>query len=107
MVEAEGKSLHFIKKVAQRDKFIREKIGVGNVIKEFVVDRGHKDGEEIHSLTDTGVIVIKNKEQGKVITEIIARPEQIRKLYKASGEHPPRYVLRRAYWNNANGYNER
>ena len=45
MIEAEEKSLHFIKKVAQRDKFIREKIGVGNVIKEFVVDRGHKDGE--------------------------------------------------------------
>lgn len=47
------------------------------VIKLAVVDKGHKNGEEIHVIYNNGVIKIYNARTHKFITVLIARVPQI------------------------------
>lgn len=92
---------------AERHRFIQEHIGEGNIVDSFVVDRGHPGGAEIHDVTDTAVIIIHNQRTHKLITELIARPEQLRKLYSMSGREPPKKILKLAYKHNIDRYNEK
>lgn len=98
---------HYSEDRQDRDAFIRDVIGVGNIIDSFVVDRGHPGGAEIHSVTDTAIIIIHNQKTKKLITEIIARPEQLRRLYRGSGKKIPRKVLSLAYKHNLTRDNEK
>lgn len=98
---------HFAADRRDRDAFIHNVIGLGTVIDSFVVDRGHHNGLEVHSVTDTAVIIIHNQKTKKLITELIARPEQLRKLYETRNEKPPRWLLKLAYKNNMLRYNEK
>lgn len=75
-------------------------------MESFVIDRGHASGAEIHSVTDTGVILIKNERTGRLVTGIIARPEQIRRLYRSTDSVPPKKLIKLAYKHNALRYNE-
>ena len=97
---------HFDLDRQDRDNFIHNVLGIGNVIEEFVVDRGHVGGAEIHSVTDTGIIIIRNQLTDRLITELIARPAQLRRLYQTRGEKPPNWLLSLAYKNNKERYNE-
>ena len=99
-------TIHYKTARRRRHDFISSNIGAGNIIDEFVVDRGHRNGEEIHSVTDTGLIIVKNKMTNKIITELVARPEQLRRLYHSEGREPPKSLLRLAYQHNASKYNE-
>ena len=99
-------TIHFSNERKDRSKFIRDVLGFGDVVDVFTVDRGHAGGEELHEVTDTGVVIIHSKRSSKIITAIIARPEQIKKLYKRAGKRPPRWLLRIAYKNNMSKYNE-
>lgn len=74
-----------------------ENIGEGTVIDSFVVDKGHDKGAEIHSVTDTGIILIYNKYTNKLITELIARPGQLQRLYRAEQREVPPKLLSLAY----------
>ena len=67
-------SEHYKEKRCTRESLISDVIGEGNVIDSFFVNRGHKDGPEIHSITDTGIILIHNQKSGKMVTKLIARP---------------------------------
>lgn len=100
-------SEHFLRDRQTRDMFIHEAVGDGNVVAQFVVDNGHKNGKEIHSVTDTAVIIISNQITGKLITKIIARPEQVKRLYRSRGEVPPRKILCLAYKHNILSYNNK
>lgn len=101
-------SKHYNKQRNQRQKIINRYInGDGNVIDSFVVDKGHKDGLEIHSITDTGLIIIHNKETKKLVTKLIARPQQIERYYKDSNKSPPSWLIRLAEWHMSLGYNQR
>ena len=66
---------HFAADRRDRDAFIHNVIGLGTVIDSFVVDRGHQNGLEVHSVTDTGVIIIHNHKTKKLITELLERLE--------------------------------
>ena len=44
-----------------RYKTIRDCFGVGEEVESFIVDKGHENGAEIHTITSTGIIVIRNK----------------------------------------------
>ena len=79
-------------------------IGEGKVIDRFEVDRGHRNGPEIHSITDKAVIIITNKASGKLITKLIARPGQIRRYYEEG--KAPQALIRQAKINLEKGYNE-
>lgn len=103
----ESPSVHFYTERQGRDAFITNQIGIGSVVDTFVVDRGHPGGAELHSVTDTAIIIIHNLSTKKLITELIARPEQLRRLYRSVGKEPPRKILKLAYKHNIERYNEK
>lgn len=99
-------SKHYKNCNEKREKLITEVIcDTGNIIDSFVVDRGHKDGEEIHSITDMGVVIIRNKNTNKLITKLIARPNQIRKYYRMENRKPPQWLLDLSEWHQSLNYN--
>lgn len=97
-------SYHYSTERTRREELISE-IGHGEIVDSFVVDRGHQNGAEIHSVTDTGIIIITNQNTHKLVTELVARPEQLRRLYSLEGRTPPRRILKKAYAHNFKHYN--
>lgn len=98
-------SEHYKEKRCTRESLISDVIGEGNVIDSFFVNRGHKDGPEIHSITDTGIILIHNKKSGKMVTKLIARPGQIARYYLAEGRIAPQSIVDIAREHQKKGYN--
>jgi hypothetical protein len=99
---------HYKNKRYNREKFIDEHFGDGYIVGEFIVDRGHPHGAERHCITNNGVIIIYNIVSGKLITKLLARPQQIKRYYESSGKEPPlEYdeILRLAREHNILGYN--
>lgn len=88
----------------QRLKFIKENIGLGNVIYEVTIDNHHVKGREVHKVTDTGIIIIMNELTRKIITVLIGRPAQIKKLYSIQGQKPPHKLMTIAYNHAAQEY---
>ena len=98
---------HYKYKRYKREKFINKHLyGDGNVVDSFVVDRGHPMGEEVHCITDHAVIVILNKNSGKLCTKLLARKNQIKRLYQGVGRQPPRWLLKLAMEHERLGYNK-
>ena len=77
-----------------REYLISTVIGEGNIVDSFVVDKGHRNGPEIHSVTDTGIIIIYNKKSGKMVTKLIARPGQVIRYYKNEGKEIPWEIVK-------------
>lgn len=97
-------SLHFTRDRQDRETLIKE-IGSGKVVKRVVVDRGHRNGPEIHEVTDNAIVNIYNQRTGKLITKLIARPNQIRRYYEEG--KAPKEILDKAYNHMKKGYNEK
>ncbi len=74
-------SFHYTDERAEREQNIR-KIGYGNPICVVEIDRGHRNGPELHEVTDTGIVNIYNKRTGKLITKLIARPGQLKRYFE-------------------------
>lgn len=83
-------SKHYTEERADREARIAL-IGEGKIVDRFVVDKGHKNGPEIHEISNTGIITIYNKRTHKLITKLIARPGQIKRYY-AEGKAPKSLV---------------
>ena len=56
-------------------------IGIGKPLYSFIVDTAHYNGNEIHTITDNGIIVIQNERTKKLVTCLIARAGQIRRYF--------------------------
>ena len=84
-------SRHYTKDRQNREAIITQ-IGEGTVIKEVVVDRGHRNGPEVHKITDTVLILVYNQRSGKLVTKLIARPAQILRYYKENEPKPTKVV---------------
>lgn len=98
---------HYKNKRYKREKFISKHLyGDGNVVDSFVVDKGHKDGLERHDITDTGLIIVYNLNSKKLVTKLIARPKQVKRLYQSTGKKAPRWLLDLCYWHNTLHYND-
>ena len=83
-------SQHYKNHRSEREGFIEEYLhDDGVMVDGFIVDKGHRNGLEVHSITDKGVIVIHNFHSGKLITKLIARPQQIKRYYESTGREPP------------------
>jgi len=80
-------SKHWAQDRQKRQELINQ-IGQGNIIKTVEIDRHHKNGPEIHQISDTGIITIFNKASKKMITCLIARPSQIKRYYKENETIP-------------------
>ena len=72
---------HYLTDRQKREALIKT-IGEGNAIATFTVDKHHRNGPELHTITDTGIIIIRNKRTKKLITKLIARPNQIKRYFK-------------------------
>lgn len=88
-----------------RRNIIEKYIGWGNEIFSAEVDRGHKNGTEIHVVTDSGIIKIYNTRTRKHVTDLIARPNQIKRVYNSAGRYAPKWLLEIAFENQNRGYN--
>jgi len=84
-------SRHYTRDRQNREAIITQ-IGVGTVIKEVVIDRGHRNGPEIHKITSTALILVYNQRSGKLVTKLIARPAQILRYYKEDEPKPTKVV---------------
>lgn len=73
-------SRHYVSERIEREKLI-QKIGVGVAVDTIRVDRNHKNGAELHTITSTGIIIIRNEHTNIIITKLIARPRQIERYY--------------------------
>lgn len=95
-------SKHYTQDRIIREQHIKE-IGYGTPVASFIVDRGHKNGPEIHEITSTGIINIYNERTKKLVTKLIARPAQI-KRYFTNGTAPS-YLINIARANTKLAYN--
>ena len=99
-------SKHYKSKRYKRERFINKCLhGDGKVIDSFIVDKGHKNGLERHDITENGIIVIYNKNSGKLCTKLVARPQQIERYYHNSGREPPLWLLELCEWHESLHYN--
>lgn len=73
-------SYHYSLERNKRERLIK-KIGLGQPFDEFIIDRKHEDGPERHVLTTTGIIIVYNLYTNKMVTKLIARPNQIKRYY--------------------------
>ena len=96
-------SKHWRKDRQTRSRIIAQ-IGLGQVVKEVVVDCGHKNGPEVHKITTTGLVVIYNQRTGIMVTVLIARPNQIKRYY-AENEAPQK-IINLAFEHMRAGYNK-
>ena len=73
---------HCKKERFRRISKIINKIGGYGVGKySFIIDTNHPNGNEIHTITDNGIIIIQNERTKKYVTCLIARPMQIRRYF--------------------------
>lgn len=101
-------SRHYQRQRNKREKFIDEHFSDGYIVDEFIVDRNHPQGAERHCLTNNSVIIIYNLRTGKLVTKLLARPQQIKRYYEHSGKEPPleyEQMLRLAREHTIAGYN--
>ena len=73
-------SKHYVSDRIEREKLI-QKIGIGVALDTIRVDRHHINGAELHTITSTGIIIIRNERTNKIVTKLIARPGQIKRYY--------------------------
>lgn len=98
-----------ISKHYTRDRKVREaiikQIGLGEEVITKEVDKGHPNGPELHTVTTTGIIIIRNKRTNKMITKLIARPSQISRYFDTETKEV-RELKRIAQMHKELGYNE-
>lgn len=98
---------HYKTERQQRDEIIK-KIGSAPILSingklcVFIVDKGHRNGAEIHVITENGLIYIYNQHSKKFITALIARPAQLLRY----GVNIPKKILDKAKEHQIKGYNE-
>lgn len=68
----------------------------------FIVDKRHKNGKEIHVITENGIIHIYNQHSKRYITGLIARPAQLMRY----GVSIPDNVIKKASIHVSMHYNE-
>lgn len=90
---------------SDREQLIKNVIGIGNIIQSFEVDKGHQNGLEIHQITTTGIILVYNRHSRKLVTKLIARPEQIARYFCDCKFAVPYSVLQIAMEHEQKGYN--
>lgn len=98
-------STHYLTERQERETIINNCVSIGNIIHDTFWDRGHRDGAEIHHVTDTGVIIIENANTHRIVTKYVARPGQIRRLYMLTNEVAPYWLIKKAIAHVQSGYN--
>lgn len=98
-------TLHINKNRFFRFKKALELNNNSEIDKSFLVDKGHPNGPEIHNVSEKGIIFIINAKTKKLVTILIARPNQIKRLYIACNLKVPHKIIQCSIDNVNNGYN--
>ena len=86
-ITIKGQSVHFSFDRKERFEAIEKKLGKGDIVAEFVVDKGHINGYERHIIHSNGVVLIVNENTKRVITIIVARqPSLLARVKQASAK---------------------
>ena len=88
----------------ERERLIKN-IGYGQLVKSIRIDNGDPRGATIHNLSNTGIITIIAESTNKIITKLIARPNQVRRYYSNRNEEAPAYLIALARNHTKMGYN--
>lgn len=102
-------SRHYNMDRIEREKLIR-RIGMGEEVATFRIDRHHLNGAELHTITSTGIIVIRNERTHKLITKLIARPNQIKRYFEEEDitiDERVNKIIEIAFDHMKKGYNKR
>lgn len=97
-------SQHYQNERSERERFIKEFVGLGE--EKYAFEYDYNGTKQIHRLTDTGIINVYNREGDYLITRLVARPQQIKRLFESRGERAPRELVTLAHEHNVKGYNE-
>lgn len=95
---------HYENDRSKREAIIR-RIGEGEDFQEFVVDRGHRNGAELHVITTNGIIKIFNIRTKRLVTKLIARPGQIKRYYYNTMYKMPLDIINKAREHEMQGLN--
>lgn len=68
---------HFHRDRHERIMRIAKTVGFGHIVRQCLVDTGHRAGCEVHVLTSTGIVFVFNAHSRKLITVLVARPGQV------------------------------
>lgn len=101
-------TIHFAKDRVVRHTKITTILGYGKQIGSFVVDRNHPNGNEIHTIYSSGVIVVRNVHTKMIVTEMVARAPQIARYWRGFGlvlTNEVFAVMAKARENEQMGYN--
>lgn len=82
----------------------------GEGVYSFIVNTGHPNGFEVHTITDKAFIIIQNEQTERLVTILAARPGQIKRYWLRRDEELPnnsifRTILRNASNNRRMGLN--
>lgn len=95
---------HYTNDRKKREELIQNVIGEGKEVETFTIDRGHRNGPELHTITTTGIIIIRNAKTKKIVTKLIARPAQIKRYFKVITEKIQK-IIELAIMHTKLGYN--
>lgn len=99
------KTAHMSEKRKERFKLAKKYNNDAPIDRTFLVDKGHRDGPELHSVSKNAVIYIINANTKRFITVLFARPNQVDRLYKECGLNLPEEIYERALYYQKNGIN--
>lgn len=95
---------HYSSDRAHREQLIQS-IGTGKVVASFRVDKGHKNGTEIHQITENAIITVYNERTHRLVTKLIARTAQIYRYFIETNKEIDYNVICKAYEHEKKGYN--
>ncbi len=96
-------SVHYSKDRTAREKKINE-IGQGKIIGSYLVktQKEYPYDWERQKVTENGIIIVYNPYTEKLVTKLIARPSQIKRLMK---EKAPVMTIKKARYHEKMGWN--
>ena len=100
---------HFNADRRTRHNNIVKHIGDGKYVTTFLCDTNHPNGNELHNIFDNGIILVQNENTKKIVTELIARPNQIKRYWTLSNKELPQtmnYIIEKCLLHEQKGYNE-
>ena len=98
---------HYTKDRKKRERKIQE-IGQGTVVLTVLVRTGKSYPEEWErqKVTDNGIILVYNPYTDRLVTKLIARKNQVSRLYKAIGKAAPQDLLEKCKYHENMGWNK-
>ena len=107
----ELKSLQYTKHMEASNRIKLARFISGEIVETFFVDKGHKDGAELHCVSENGVIWVLNErkwlsDRPCLVTVLFGRPNQVERLFDACGLKCDDAIIERCKENLRSGLNE-